>query len=68
MGIKQHRCRLPGVSVLQLTPFVTSEFRVEKGGGEKERIQEVLFSQGFIRTIVFIVPGTNSVYGKNGIL
>lgn len=35
VGIKQHRCRLPGVSVLQLTPVASVELR-EQGGRKKE--------------------------------
>lgn len=39
-GIKPHRCRLPGVSTLDPSPFGTSEFRLElvgrRGRGETE--------------------------------
>lgn len=53
-GIKQHRCRLPGVSALELTPFGTSEIRLEPAG-RRENTEGVCPDSCSVRGTIQIV-------------
>lgn len=69
-GIKQHRCRLPGVSTLELTPFGTSEFRLEQGGWEGEYRgfcpRGCACVRGTIRVIDNMRMCANNTYAEQG--